>query len=72
MLTKEQIEGIKNRLDEANRGKSSGWLCVLYDDLSDVCEVALNAEAEITKLKAERDNLQMTLRSLKMRGEDND
>ena len=28
------------------------------------------AETEITKLKAERDNLQMTIRSLKMRGED--
>jgi len=48
-LTKEEVEGIKNRLDEANRGKSSGWLCVLYGDLADVCGTALALYAELEK-----------------------
>ena len=44
----------------------------MKDENKGLLAIIRRLETEITKLKAERDNLQTTIRSLKMRGEDND
>jgi len=42
----------------------------LKTELEDRCLVLEKAEAELAELKAEREGLQMTIRSLRMRGDD--
>ena len=46
--------------------------CEIIHDIWDDSgkHIGARLETEVAKLKAERDNLQMTLRSLKMRGDD--
>ena len=61
VLDKIEIEVVLNELSQG-RGEIEG--------MRQVCKTALALHVEVTKLKAERDNLQMTIRSLKMRGED--
>ena len=62
MLTKEQVEEINRNLDYYGH----------LPDVGKLAKTALTLYTELEKLKAERDNLQMALRSLKMRGEDGD
>ena len=62
ILNKIEIEVVLNELSQG-RGEIEG--------MRQVCKTALALHAEVTKLKAERDGLQVELRSLKMRGDDN-
>ncbi len=57
-LDKIEIEVVLNELSQG-RGEIEG--------MEKVCKTALALHAEVTKLKAEREGLQMTIRSLRMR-----